>query len=389
MDLIGHADPYFIAKIDNYIQHTFVVSRKNHILLIRMIFFSFRSKTINNTDSPVWNEEWIVRNIPRAAKMTVKVYDEDDDKIFDDFIGEFEINNLIDFEPPENGILMLGPLGFEKGNFRLTITSKPSDRETSKLPSYTFDGPCQYSRHDSMYIGLLTKVNPKNIYSTWKIQLRRISHYFPPFLKQHWNRNYAAAQKIFGHCPSSLASQSIIRAAHVALHGRKLKHYEIGILNNVYELWNKVFTEPGGNQVRPCLFTYVIDEEYLRFGETGHRFFTDFASKHALLANASEYVRYAGEFHVRPVNGWHDPAGEWEIVFDNGSGTYSPSADLLENLKDLIMFNFPGLKVTTYDYQNPKLKESVKKLKKAMKRYEDRVVTMDDSPKPQQLITWF
>lgn len=64
-------------------------------------------------------------------------------------------------------------------------------------------------------------------------------------------------------------------------------------------------------------------------------------------------------FHCRPKYGWDALDDEWELVFDNGSGTYSPSAKLLNNLKDLLVFNFPGLNIVTYDYNDLKLKESV------------------------------
>jgi hypothetical protein len=37
-------------------------------------------------------------------------------------------------------------------------------------------------------------------------------------------------------------------------------------------------------------------------------------------------VRYAGEFHPRPKYGWERWNDEWELVFNNGSGTYSPDA---------------------------------------------------------------
>jgi hypothetical protein len=121
----------------------------------------------------------------------------------------------------------------------------------------------------------------------------------------------------------------------------------------------------------------VIDNSTWRFSETGQQFFTDFASKHAMLANCSKYVRYAGEFHLRPKHGWNRCDDEWELVFDNGSGTYAPSADLLENLKDLLLYNFPGLNVVTYDFKDPALKESVEQLKAVMKRQKHIAPTLN------------
>ncbi|CAF2393674.1 unnamed protein product [Rotaria sp. Silwood2] len=121
-------------------------------------------------------------------------------------------------------------------------------------------------------------------------------------------------------------------------------------------------------RIKPCIYTYIIDDYTWRFSETGNKFFADFASKHALLANASEYVHYAGEFHPRPKLGWDRSDSEWELVFDNASGTYSPSPDLFTNLKKLLLFNFPGLNVVTYDFRDPLLKESIQKLKLAAEK---------------------
>ncbi|CAF4356872.1 unnamed protein product, partial [Rotaria sordida] len=79
--------------------------------------------------------------------------------------------------------------------------------------------------------------------------------------------------------------------------------------------------------------------------------------KHALLANASDHVCYAGEFHPRPKFGWENLTDEWELVFDNGSGTYVPNSNLLSNLKELFIFNFPGLNVLVYDHKDPHFKK--------------------------------
>ena len=32
-------------------------------------------------------------------------------------------------------------------------------------------------------------------------------------------------------------------------------------------------------------------------------------------------------------NGWDKPDGEWELVFDNGSGTYSPKTGIFSEFK--------------------------------------------------------
>ena len=310
------------------------------------------------------------------AQLCVKIYDKDDDQLNDDYIGQFEILNLINYHAPPNGHEIIGTLGRQHGYFHLSIHSIPSPKETKDLPPYTFDGPCRYSRHDSQAVGRLTMLNTDCIYSTWKIHIRRISAYFRPHERQYWNPQYPAAQTIFGDYPFAFACLKTIKLAHKVLYGRTLKNNENGLLNSTDDLWKCVFTDRTTQRVKPATYTYVIDDHTWRFSETDRQFFADFASKHALLANGSEYVRYAGEFHLRPKYGWENWDDEWELVFDNGSGTYSPHANLLTNLKNLLLFNFPGLNIVTYDYEDPALKESIKQLKQGIERDQNRTDTI-------------
>ncbi|CAF0836537.1 unnamed protein product [Adineta ricciae] len=373
MDPIGRGDPYFIAKIDDHITYT--------------------SSILPNTSSPKWeNEEWIVRNIPATARLSVTVFDKDDDEPMDDYIGQFEILNVTNYHPPPSGHDILSLTGSKHGQFHLSIQSIQSSDETKHLPRYTFDGPCRYFRHDSFVVGRLTMLNADSVYSTWKIPMRRISVFFPPYQKQHWNKHYKAAQLIFGKCPASLLSKTTLKVTHKALYARTVKHSENGRLNSADDLWKYVFAHKTTKQIKPCIYTYIIDNYTWRFSETGRQFFADFASKHALLANGSEYVRYAGEFHVRPTKGWdhwnaYDTSNDsWEIVIDNGSGTYTPSSDLLKNLKELFLFNFPGLNIVTYDFKDPKLKESEEQLKAAIENYKDSSATIEELASPPVII---
>ena len=336
-----------------------------------------RSTILSNTATPKWDDEkWIVRKIPPDAKLTVELYDKDDDKIIDDYIGEFKVRDLINYDPPPKGHKIHGMFGEKAGYFHLSIDCKESSEETKHLPSYTFDGPCRYSRHDSISVGRLTMLNADCIYSTWKIQMRRISVFLKPYERQHWNTKYKAAQHIFGDSPLALTTQSTLRLAHKVLYGRTKKHNENGLLANADDLRKWVFADRRTQYIKPCIYTYIIDDNTWRFSETDAQFFADFASKHALLANGSEYVRYAGEFHARPKYGWNDCNDEWELVLDNGSGTYAPNVDLLNNLKELLLFNFPGLNIITYDYKDPKLRESVSELKHAAEKYKNSTTTI-------------
>jgi hypothetical protein len=316
------------------------------------------------------NEEWIVRNVPLNAKLSISIYDKNDEKVVDDYIGEFEIPNIINYHAPPGGHVIA-----DSGRFHLSIHSTKSSNESQLLPHYTFDGPCRYSRHDSLPVGHLSMSNADCIYSTWKIQLRRISFFFPPNEQQQWSRQYKPARQLFGNYPTSLAAQSNMKLAHKELYGRTVKDHEEGRLTSTDDLWKLIFLDRVTQKIKPRIYTYIIDDNTWQFSETGHRFFGDSTRKHAVLTNCSECVHYAGEFHLRPKFGWNRLDDEWELVFDNASGTYSPNADLLVNLKKLILFNFPGLNVVTYDYKDPMLQESIEQMEMYAEKYNRSTTT--------------
>ena len=129
-------------------------------------------------------------------------------------------------------------------------------------------------------------------------------------------------------------------------------------------MWKFVFRDKTTQRIKPCVYTYIIQDDAWRFSETTGRFL----SKHVVLTNCSENVCYAGEFHPRPKYGWNRLDDEWELVFDNGSSTYAPDANFLTNLKELLLLNFPELNVVTYDCRDPKLQQSIEQLKVAAEK---------------------
>lgn len=185
---------------------------------------------------------------------------------------------------------------------------------------------------------------------------------------QHWNKDYKAAQSIFqGH--TSIAVRSGIQAGHSLLYSRGINN-GFGIIDSfadVVDLLHAGGESQNNMRIKPAVYTYIIsaDDDTFRFSETGAPFFVDFASKHALHSNCAEYVRYSGEFHPRPVGGWEnfndstqDNEVDWEIVFDNNSGTYAPDKKLLPTLKELLQHNFPGITVVALDFHDEGLKKS-------------------------------
>lgn len=351
MDVVGSADPYFIAKIDDKI--------------------SFVSTVQINTLTPVWNEVWRVKNVPFLADLEVELLDKDDGAPHDDYIGKFKTT----IRPGAKEVDIEGPVlsRRSRGTFWLKIDSTPSTHPQPHIHPYVFDGPIRYSRHSSPTVGLLTNLNDARLYSTWKMYIRDVQIFLDAHEPQHWNRNYKAAQNIF-QGPTSIAVRSGIQAGHRMLYARSTRN-GFGIVDSHEELF-KIFkgnrpgeTDESTQRIKPAVYTYILSKEddSFRFSETGAAFFVDFASKHALHANCAEVVRYSGEFHLRPECGWEafsddtpDENVQWELVVDNNSGTYAPDPMILPDLKALLEYNFKeyGLNVVAYNQADPDLKQS-------------------------------
>ncbi|KAG6895716.1 hypothetical protein C0992_013093 [Termitomyces sp. T32_za158] len=349
MDVVGSADPYFVADIDEKI--TFVSAVKGETL------------------APVWNEIWRVKNVPMVANLHVQVLDKDDDAPHDDFVGKFTTSISKGAKEAE----IQGPLfRKDRGTFWLKIDSTPStDKDPSQFP-YLFDGPIRFSRHYSPTVGVLTNLDDHRLYSTWKMYLRGVPLFFGD-RHQGWNRSYKAAQSIF-QGPTSIVVRSGIQAGHRMLYARNARNV-FGIIDEFSDVAQLLHAGKSNrpdvgqfeHRIKPAVYTYIIssEDDSFRFSETGAAFFVDFASKHALHSNCAETVRYSGEFHPRPKGGWAafndeipDHEVDWELVIDNNSGTYAPDKMLLPELKGLLEYNFPGFGIYALDREDPKLEES-------------------------------
>ncbi|KIM49878.1 hypothetical protein M413DRAFT_439010 [Hebeloma cylindrosporum] len=348
MDVVGSADPYFVAKLDDEI--------------------SFVSTVKQNTLTPVWNEIWKVKNVPATADLVIKVLDKDQGSMTDDFIGSLKTSVSAGAKEADiEGSL----LRRKRGTFWLKIDSTPAVDDDPTVHPYLFNGPIRFSRHFSPTVGALTHLNDARLYSTWKMYIMGVPLFFGD-VHQHWNKNYKAAQSIF-QGPTSLAVRSGIQAGHRMLYQRTASN-GFGVIEDAAGIRQVLHGGARGgsdsqfeHRVKPAVYTYIIssEDDSLRFSETGAAFFVDFASKHALHSNCHETVRYSGEFHPRPEGGWDkfsddvpDESVNWELVIDNNSGTYAPDKALLPKLKALLEYNFPGFAIFALDHGDEALKES-------------------------------
>jgi hypothetical protein len=364
-DVVGTADPYFKASLDGKLRYT--------------------SSVKANTLTPVWNELWHIKNVPTTAKLECQVLDKDPGP-YDDVIGQFHCG----VNPGVQELTIKGLISHRtKGIFWLKIETREPTHSVEHCPPYTFDGPVRYSRHCSPTVGLLTQLNDERLYSTWKIYIRGVPMFFGDAV-QGWNQDYPAAQRIFGPGPDSFTLRSAIKSGHSILYARTTGN-GFGVIDTEDDV-RSLFAgtvrgqsappQEGGQappkRIKPAVYTYVIatQDDSFRFSETGAAFLVDFASKHALHANCAEAVRYSGEFHPRPIDGWQnfsddipDDQVQWELIIDNNSGTYAPKKDDLVRVQMIMEYNLPGMKVRALDRGDDELKESVKATREYALKY--------------------
>ena len=137
------------------------------------------------------------------------------------------------------------------------------------------------------------------------------------------------------------------------------------------------------------VFTYVITlDGEMRFTETGEEFVIELLSKHSMHADAATEIAYSGEFFVRLIEGHEGESEEedksdledgprnedpkhYELVIDNGSGTYRPRKELLPTLEEFLASedNFGGLgRVLTVDCFDETLKKWKEERKETKRR---------------------
>lgn len=198
-------------------------------------------------------------------------------------------------------------------------------------------------------------------HSTYKISMFGVLDVFGT--KRHgWNKNYAAAQRIF-QGPTSVVSARIIKMQHAYLYGGAVKpllHFREGLQEargNIFDAKDLCeLLNYGLSRGKPRLFTYVLMAERLYMAETSAKFFKDMMSKHAMHCSASPEVVYAGELQfMLPSYGSNDPSTT-KLIIDNNSGTYSPGKEDLPRVAEVFRRNFPGLEVIALDFRDVQLR---------------------------------
>lgn len=208
--------------------------------------------------------------------------------------------------------------------------------------------------HHNKVTGAISSAQESTFHSfrTYVLFLKGITKIFGG-KRQGWNKNYAAAKKIFGRGPQAAVIRGAIHLQHAELYRHGFLKTEEGVLTtgNAGSQFLRLI-DFGLRDGRRRFYTYVILPDRMRFCESGAQMFKDFMSKHAMHADAARDVVYSGEFTVVDKG----QGNGYLLVIDNNSGTYAPSKDDLPLLQQLMQFNFPDIEIKAVDFNDPQLK---------------------------------
>lgn len=324
----------------------------------------FRTPTIRQCLDPVWDEDWIVANVPSSGcRLKFRLYDEDQhDK--DDRLGNVHVNidSLYEgwpgikrqtFEVKAKagswrayGVRAIAVCFNSAKHMRANLVVSvemlgrtPEDGQNGRL--YTV-GPCRWIRHFDPLLGRIahTKEPDEDIEEVDKEQQRRHTGIQqtnglskqPSNDKKVQHYNFQANEiQLQGPVPAELYHRYVEFKPWVKrmftstgvqglILGKALHHQHARVYNfdkqtawgyfpeGPCEAMTKQFLELVHYDKGGRIFTYVLTLDALwRFTETGKEFGIDMLSKHTMHSDVSIYIAFSGEFFVRRLKHPHRP----------------------------------------------------------------------------------
>lgn len=205
-------------------------------------------------------------------------------------------------------------------------------------------------------------------FRTFNVRLWHLDVAFGGYTKG-WNRDYEAAQKIYGRGPSSKLVRAGLRTQNFMAYSNDYvnnfsKVYKVLGMASLSEMLRQYSDIDQSKKTVPegpstTRYTYVImPDSHLHFSVTSKQLATDFLSKHALHAGAATEVVYAGEFFFDRFSKRAEETGKVALVIDNNSGTFAPPKERLDSLKLLMQLNFgTDMPIFALDRESSLLKE--------------------------------
>nr|POE63383.1 hypothetical protein CFP56_04286 [Quercus suber] len=355
------SDPYVLAQIntDNKTRHKEDPNLR------------FRTFTVRKNTDPVWNEEWIVANVPASGfKLKLRVYDEDPaDK--DDRLGNVHIHvpALEGWEGIKEKPYSVLRRAISKRAFLLRVLTTcfritkhmngeifisievlgrtKDDGQNGRL--YTV-GPCRWFHHFSPMLGRIAGIRePAKADRAQKQQQQENDANGEP-KKETQRYNFQANQlQLEGPVPAKLYHRYVEFRPFVkrmftgsgiqgAILGKALHHQHSRVYNfgrqtqygqfpqglckdMTKKFLDLVHFDQGGR-----IFTYVLTLDALwRFTETGKEFGIDMLSKHTMHSDVSIYIAFSGEFFIRRLKHPHRPPPPDPI--EDSSQSHPPAHD--------------------------------------------------------------
>ncbi|KAI1811433.1 hypothetical protein GGS20DRAFT_106083 [Poronia punctata] len=303
----------------------------------------FRTRTIRRSLEPVWEEEWIVANVPSSGfKLKCRLYDEDwpdhNDRLGNATIYVYGLNDTWPgfsnkmFEVKKRVgskrayLLKAATTAFQSGasmSPRLYLSTTVLGKSDPPHGQIYTVGPTYYFKHFSPMIGRLAGVKVSN-------HDDHEDHDGPPDEEQHKHTEKKTQKYDFQATEIQLAGPVPAKLYHryvefrpiigllfrgTGLRGRLLNkalHHQHGRIYNFDKSteWGtfKPCSEEASLQFLKMahfdegarLFTYVITlDGLMRFTETGKEFGIDLLSKHTMHSDAHIYIACSGEFLIR------------------------------------------------------------------------------------------
>jgi len=226
--------------------------------------------------------------------------------------------------------------------------------------------------------GTVVAIKP---FRTYNLDLWDVDNIFKG-LRKGWNKDYDAAQQIYGKGPSSMALRAGMRAQYSMVYEKNpngnsctLRNIEglrglydmlqVNHMTDVKKSKSDIFlgnsTEKWNEDVSPRYTYTIMPDSRMYFSRTGKDTMQDLLSKHALTSNVGEEVVYCGEFFFDTKSAGAVETNRVGLVIDNNSGTFGPPKARLGMLQLLMEMNFgTECEVRALDREDPLLEELVK-----------------------------
>ncbi|KAK4951803.1 hypothetical protein LTR10_009723 [Elasticomyces elasticus] len=342
------SDPYVLAQIDSE-----TPTRHKEDPPVR-----HRTQTIRQNTEPVWNDEWIVANVPASGmKLKLRVYDEDPadkddrlgnvhvhvDRISDEWVGLKEQSYEMKARMASKRAYLIRMAAVcmrtskhLRGNLFVSIENLGRTQQDGQNGRIYTVGPCRWVRHYDPILGRIMGMKepdedgdePKQVgEKQQKQQESQKRNSGPKDKKKVQKYNFQANQmQLQGPVPAHLYHRYVEFKPFVKgmftgsgvrgfILSKALHHQHARVYNfDRQTIWGN-YTYPQNGQDESMtkqfldlvhydkggrIFTYVLTLDALwRFTETGKEFGIDMLSKHTMHSDVSIYIAFSGEFFVR------------------------------------------------------------------------------------------